>query len=50
MRAEAKAAEEARRKAEAEAVAEAKRRREMEREAARLALQKVKGKLLQSKS
>lgn len=42
MQAEAKAAEEARRRAEAEAAAEAKRKRELEREAARQALQKVK--------
>lgn len=42
LQAEAKAAEEARRKAEAEAAAEARRKRELEREAARLALQKVK--------
>ena len=38
MQAEAKAAEEARRKAEAAAAAEAKRKRELEREAARQAL------------
>lgn len=42
LQAEAKAAEEARKKAEAKAAAEAKRKREMEREAARLALQKVR--------
>lgn len=42
LQAEARAAEEARRKAEAEAAAEAKRKRELEREAARLALQKVR--------
>lgn len=45
LQAEAKAAEEARKKAESEAAAEAKRKREVEREAARLALQKVKLKL-----
>lgn len=42
MQAEAKAAEEFRRKAEAEAAAEAKRKRELEREAARQALLKVR--------
>lgn len=42
LQAEAKAAEEFRRKAEAEAVAEAKRKREIDREAARQALLKVK--------
>lgn len=41
MQAEAKAAEDARRKAEAEAAAEAKKKRELDREAARQALLKV---------
>lgn len=41
MQAEAKAAEEAQRRAEAEAAAEAKRRRELDREAARQALLQV---------
>lgn len=45
MQAEAKAAEEARRKAEVEAAEEAKRKLELEREAARQALQKVKFKI-----
>lgn len=41
MQAEARAAEDARRRAEAETAAEAKRKRDLEREAAREALHKV---------